>query len=125
MITTTQFRKDLKKIMPGYKWTVHRSLGESKPICLAAPGIQTAGVNRISTLQVIVREKQIGRLKEVMLEYDSRSSGFGKRAPWLSSCIERTLAKSLRGLQEDYEIRGENYLRHAADLQMARAKKDK
>ena len=122
MITTTQFRKDLKKIMPGYKWTVH---WPEKPTCLVATGIQTAGLNRISTLQVTVREKKIGKLKEGMIEYDCRSSGFGKMAPWLSSCSERTLAKSLRCLQEDYEIRGENYLKHASDLQGARAKKEK
>ena len=34
MITTTQFRKELKKIMPGYKWTVHQAHDKLGGKCL-------------------------------------------------------------------------------------------
>jgi hypothetical protein len=116
MITATQFRKDLKKIMPGYKWTVHRpsSLYSDKIMVLVATGIRTSGMNRMSTLEVTAREKN-GEI-----EYDSRSSGFGKNAPWLSSCRGETLAQSLRGLQDEYEYQSSNYAGHAYDLKRGR-----
>jgi hypothetical protein len=118
MITSTQFRKQLKQIMPGYKWTVHRSTVSNiyKQTYLAATGIQSKGLNRMSTLQVTVREKNN------QIEYNSRSAGFGRSAPWLASWEGATLAQSLRGLQELYEVRGNRYLQHSADLEGARAK---
>ncbi len=47
--TTTDFRKELLAIMPGYKWTVHKTISGQK---LEATGIQTSGFNRLSTLSV-------------------------------------------------------------------------
>lgn len=122
MIKASQFRKDLTRIMPGYKWTVHRSaiygfaLNE-KPIHLTATGTQSSGFNRMSTLEITVRKKS-GKY-----EYTSKSSGFGKNSQWLLEYSGKTLAQSLRGLQDDYEITGNDYLRHAADLQGARQSK--
>uniref|UniRef100_A0A6M3KXF0 Uncharacterized protein n=1 Tax=viral metagenome TaxID=1070528 RepID=A0A6M3KXF0_9ZZZZ len=121
VIETKQFRKELIKIMPGYKWTVHRPTVygldlDKKPTCLTATGIQVAGLNRMSTVEVTAQEKN-GRVV-----YNSKSSGFGRNAPWLSSHEGTTLAQSFRRLQEHYEIKGNNYLRHAADLEGARAK---
>lgn len=115
MITSTKFRKELVKIMPGYKWTIHRPYTKDSKF-LIATGIQTAGLNRVSTLEVTVKD-QDGKLY-----YTSRSSGCGKNSQWLSSNEGSTLARSLRGLQDHYEIHGNNYLRHAADLQGARVK---
>ena len=119
MIKSSEFRKKLIKIMPGYKWTVHRPMyrinTDEKVLMLTATGIQVAGKNRTSTLEVSVSYRDGEYI------YNSKSSGFGKNAPWLSKQEGPTLAQSLRNLQEDYEITRNNNLRHAADLQGARA----
>ena len=115
MITATQFRKELKKIMPGYKWTIHRLYGNSK---LTATGIQTSGLNRLSTLEVAVFKTAKGEIG-----YKSKSSCTRKNAAWLSEQEGQTLVQSLRNLQNHYKCVGGNYLRHAADLQGARTNK--
>jgi len=109
---STKFRKELIKIMPGYKWTVHRERCKDSKY-LAATGIQTAGFNRMSTLEVIVRWRD-------RLEYEVKSSGFGLNTPWLSDYTDVTLARALRGLQEHYGIMADNYSRHASDLEGGR-----
>jgi len=117
MITSTQFRKELIKIMPNYKWTVHRALTDP-PKHLTATGTQSSGFNRMSTLDIIVKDDGDDRL-----EYESRSSGFGKNIPWLLSCKDSTLTRSLRGLQDDLEWRGRDYLCQAGNLQKGRKQK--
>jgi hypothetical protein len=119
MINQTKFRTELKKIMPGYKWTIHRpnvyDLDSEKNINYScATGIKTAGFNRLSTLEVTVIKKN------KRIEYEVKSSGFGKNAPWLASREGNTLAQALRALQDHYEAVGNNYLHHAADLEGAR-----
>ena len=113
-MNSTDFRKELVKIMPGYDWTVHKS-GHPE-IYLEATGIQTSGFNRLSTLRVVRREK------DGVARYEVMSSGFSKRAPWLSTAQDGTLARALRSLQNHYENVGRNYLGHARDLQSARQK---
>lgn len=106
------FRKELEKIMPGYKWTVHRSLNPEH--YLDATGIQTSGFNRLSTLYVIRREK------DKAVKYEVKSSGYGTRSPWLYEFSDGTLARALRGLQKYYEDRASVYARHAYDLKIGR-----
>ena len=112
-MNSAKFREELKKIMPGYRWTIHRNMF-SKAKYLSATGIQTSGFNRLSTLQVIKR------VKELYCEYEVKSAGFGTNAPWLSEYTDTTLARSLRGLQDHYSRMADNYFRHAADLQHGR-----
>lgn len=114
-VNSNQFRKELIKIMPGYKWTVHRPISKSDRY-LSATGIQTSGFNRLSTLEVTMRKK------DDSVEYDVRSSGFGLKAPWLSEYQAPTLARALRGLQNHYETVASNYASHAADLRAGRRK---
>ena len=73
---SAEFRKELIKIMPGYKWTVHRPHTLIKRF-LSATGIKTSGFNRVSTLNIIRREK------DDYAEYEIKSAGFGKNASWL------------------------------------------
>lgn len=109
------FRKELIKIMPGYKWTVHRrSFGVNY---LDATGIQSAGFNRLSTVYVVRREKDGG------VEYEVKSSGFGLNCPWLSKNKDATLARALRGLQDHYEERAQTYSSHASALRDGRKQK--
>ena len=116
-MNSTEFRKELIKIMPGYTWTVHRSNIYTKTYnTLTATGIQTAGFNRLSTARIVCWEKdgEIG--------YEVKSAGFGKSAPWLSEYTDRTLARALRGLQDHYEAMAQKYNNHAYDLERARKK---
>ncbi len=110
------FRKELVKIMPGYKWTVHRPSVTPFSKLLSATGIQSSGFNRLSTLSVVRREK------DGEVYYDVKSAGFGLRAPWLSEFTDGTLARALRELQNHYEGLAMNYSGHASDLKFARTK---
>ena len=113
---SNDFRKELIKIMPGYKWTVHRkTYSEQKH--MSATGIQTSGFNRLSTLKVVRREK------DESVKYEVKSSGFGLNSPWLSDYTDVTLARALRGLQNYYEAMASRYSNHASCLQGARKPK--
>lgn len=115
-MNSTEFRVELVKIMPGYDWTVHKPLSKDATY-FCATGIQTSGFNRLSTLEVMRRDKS------GVVEYEVKSSGFGKRSPWLSTSKDGTLARALRNLQSHYEAVGRNYLGHAQDLQNGRPRK--
>jgi hypothetical protein len=120
-MNSKEFKKELKNIMPGYKWTIHRPGPYLKGFgseYIGATGIQTAGYNRMSTLQVI-KYKTDGGLK-----YEVKSSGFGKNDPWLSENTDTTLARALRGLQDHYERTASNYRYHALAIENGRKKKD-
>lgn len=113
MSPTRKFREELIKIMPGYKWTVHREFMQDNEY-IRATGIQSAGFNRMSTLEVVRREED-GRVS-----YEARSSGYGLHARWLSENSDATLASALRGLQNHYEDRARSYRSHADALALGR-----
>lgn len=113
-----EFRKELVKIMPGYKWTVHRPYFAGQTY-LSATGIQTSGYNRLSTLVIVRREK------DEIIEYEAKSSGYGLKSPWLSEYTDSTLARALRGLQDHYEYMAREYSSHAGAIKYARAKYNK
>lgn len=106
-----EFRKELNKIMPGYKWTVHKSSSETT---LYATGSQSRGFNRLSTL-CVERSDRNG-----VVSYSAKSAGFGLRARWLSNYQGKTLAQALRGLQNHYENVSQNYRTHAEALERGR-----
>ena len=116
-MNSNDFREQLIKIMPGYTWTVHRRC-TGVATHLSATGIQSSGFNRLSTLQVVKREKD-----SLFYEYEVKSAGFGGRAPWLSTYTDVTLARALRGLQNHYENRARVYSGHASALKYARLNK--
>ncbi len=115
-MNSTEFRKQLIKIMPGYTWTVHRALAKST--YLQATGIQSSGFNRLSTLHVMRSER------DSTVQYEVESSGFGRNSPWLSSKVDGTLARALRGLQDYYEGRAAIYAGHAGALRTGRKEKE-
>lgn len=110
---TKDFRKELDKVMPGYKWTIHKS---STPEFMAATGTISSGFNRLSTLRV--ERQETGRI----IIYEAKSSGYGVKAKWLHTAYGATLAQALRELQSHYEYMAATYSRHARDLQNARKK---
>ena len=111
-MNTKEFRAELVKIMPGYKWTVRRPSDNSGKY-LEAIGTISAGFNRISTLFVTRREDAYDK-------YSVKSSGYGLRSPWLSEYSSVTLAQALRGLQNHYEYMANEYRSHAEYLESAR-----
>ena len=117
-MSRTKFRQELKKIMPFYKWTVHRAepFDEEKTF-MEATGIVSSGMNRISTLY-IRRDKE----KKEERAYTAKSAGFGLKTPWLSEYTAATLAQALRGLQVHYEYMAQEYRAHAESLQSGRGK---
>lgn len=117
-MNTSEFRKELTKIMPGYNWTVHTpdkhfaaATGRER---LKATGIQSSGFNRLSTLEVSRFEKN----GEVT--YEAQSAGHGTKAPWMHTNRDGTLARVLRGLQDHYETTANTYHGLAAALQRGR-----
>ena len=107
-----EFRAELEKIMPGYKWTVHQSRSVGY---LCATGTQSSGFNRLSTLQVGRTEHGDG-----VVCYEAKSAGYGLKARWLHCHSDKTLARALRGLQDYYECMANEYRSHASYLEGAR-----
>jgi len=120
-MTPIEFRKELLKIMPGYKWTVHKNKYIEPELYLCATGIQFSGFNRISTLQV---ERRIRKsdIYEDMVFYEVKSAGFGAKSLWLSSAENVTLARALRDLQNHYQNMASKYSAHESALQFGRNK---
>lgn len=114
-MTPNEFREALKKIMPGYDWTVHKT--PKGFTYLSATGIQSSGFNRLSTLAVIRREK------DGVVSFEAKSAGHGTRAKWLHTNTDGTLARALRGLQDHYEYTANTYRGHAAALKTGRQPK--
>nr|DAM62882.1 MAG TPA: hypothetical protein [Caudoviricetes sp.] len=110
--TPADFRKDLVRIMPGYKWTVHKSDDEN---LLEATGIQSSGFNRLSTLSVVRLDRGPG-----IIIYTAKSAGYGCRAKWLHCNTDITLASALRGLQNFYEAQACLFRKHASSLEQGR-----
>ncbi len=110
--TTDNFRAELVKIMPGYKWTVHRASKDA--VRLVATGIQSSGFNRLSTLRVM------RSIERGFPWYTAKSAGYGTRATFCGENSDVSLAKALRGLQEHYERMANTYRGHAARLQAGR-----
>lgn len=112
MSAAAEFRAKLTKLMPGYDWTVHKAAkGATK---LIATGTQSSGLNRTSTLEVTWSAREDGDW------YDARSAGFGRRAPWLHKNGDITLARCLRGLQDQYRHSAATYAAHERALQNGR-----
>ena len=121
-MNSKEFRAELEKIMPGYSWTVQRSIAgrlpkaltEGLPQVLSATGIQSSGFNRLSTLKV-VRTDLDGRVT-----YSAKSAGYGSKACWLHEHKDGTLARALRGLQEHYRRNAVIYCSHERALKAGR-----
>jgi hypothetical protein len=109
---TAAFRSQLKKLMPGYDWTIHKALEGTR--ILTATGTQSSGFNRLSTLEVVCRIEAHGEWFTV------RSAGYGRRAPWLAQVSDATLARALRGLQDHYRREAARYQGHEEALAKGR-----
>lgn len=110
-MNTNEFRAELTKIMPGYKWTVarpERVYGE--PLTspgfqyMEARGIQSAGFNRMSTLEVTRNESV-----EPDVIYEVKLFGSGMRGPSRASGNAATLARALRYAQMHCEAMAGEY----------------
>lgn len=113
-MNTKDFRAELLKIMPGYDWTVQRPVST---VGLRATGKQSNGFNRTSTL--VVERFEVG----ASVEYRVKSAGFGAKARWLGYHTDTTLARALRGLQQQYLSVSNEYRAAAAAMEKGRGKK--
>lgn len=111
-MNSTEFRKQVVKIMPGYSWTVHRADEPDKYI--SATGIQSSGFNRLSTVKVQRWEK------DGVADYKVSYAGNGANAQWLAEMKGATLARAFRHMQEYFEAMARTYTGAANDLQGAR-----
>jgi len=96
------FRKELMKVMPGLKWTIHRTRYDDGII--EASAFKSSGSNRLFTLSVTRQSREDGSVL-----YIARSSGRGTWAKWLHSHTAKTAAQALRGLQTHYEREAAKY----------------
>ena len=118
-MNTTEFRKEIVKIMPGYKWTVAKPCRLKTDAArgfshITATGVQSAGFNRVSTL-LIVRHEEDGTI-----EYEAKIAGYGTRGPWAETEKGETLARALRYLQERCSVMMATY--NACVLAMMRGR---
>lgn len=114
-MSPADFRKELAKVMPGYKWTIHQSHCPESYLC--ATGIQSSGFNRLSTLHVERRDNYGAGGKP---RYEAKSAGYGRKAPWLHVAVGLTLAQALRSLQDHYEAVACQHGCHASAMQVGR-----
>jgi len=108
METPNQFRDALKKLMPGFAWTVHKQLDPDAP--MVATGTQVSGSNRTATVRVSLRAGW----------FTVKSAGYGAKSPWGGEASGQTLAQAFRSLQTHYERSAQSYTALAATLQHAR-----
>jgi len=89
--TSDDFRKELTKLLPGYKWTVHRTISTR---VMSATGIQSSGFNRLSTIEVMRRHEAPW--------YEVAGYGYGAKSGVMGRSAGSTLARAIRGLQDFY-----------------------
>lgn len=112
MSNNKELREKLTSLLPGYKWTVHKSEpGDWQE----ATGIQSAGFNRLSTIGVTVKES--GQW------YEMKVAGHGTHAKWSAAGCGKTLAKAARMMQEALEWKANFYAGLASMVRAARAQK--
>ncbi|WPM83106.1 hypothetical protein R5W60_21670 (plasmid) [Brucella pseudintermedia] len=111
--TYADFRKELVRVMPGYKWTVHRF--KNQPNRLEATGTLSSGFNRLSTISV---ERIIDITGNPF--YEVLYAGYGAKAGWYGSQIDKTLARAMRGLQDQFERKAHAYASYATTIESGR-----
>jgi len=110
------FRKELMKVMPGLKWTVHKNPYKDCEF-IQASAFHSSGSNRLFTIAVTRRQKKNG-----IVVYEAMSSGYGTRAKWLHTSQGLTAARALRNLQTHYQREAAQYRSQTAYLEEARSR---
>jgi hypothetical protein len=114
-MNSAEFRKELEKAMPGYRWSVHKS---SNPQGFqSATAIMSSGFNRLSTFKVIRTEK------DGVVWYEVMSAGYGTKSPWAGKAGNLTLARALRDLQKHYEWQANHFRLLASQMEAGRKQK--
>lgn len=109
---SADFRKWLRKVLPGYNWTVHKSKFPDLQTAIHATGVQTSGFNRTSTIEVVMKKQ--GQWFEAYI------SGYGKHSTVLGEGFGRTVAQAFRALQSNLETKAQIYAVQAGTVQAAR-----
>ncbi len=112
-MNSADFRKELLAVMPGYKWTIHKSSNPTR--YLAATGTKSSGYNRLSTLH-IVRSENDGTAR-----YEAKLAGYGTKSPIECDTCGGTLKRALRRLQSSCEQKERHFGHLANQIQTARS----
>lgn len=113
--TREQFRKDLQRTMPGFKWTVHKpsslliwdeaaklhanaTLAEVDALHMDATGTKSAGMNRIATLDATYRASD-------GYPFNVAVFGHGCRAPKIMDGSGKTLPQAFRDARNKCEAK--------------------
>ena len=107
-----KFREALVKIMPGCKWTIHRS--RKGDLTILATAKETSGFNRLSTLEVSYSSRNQSDWFEV------KYFGNGTRGHLLDKNGDVTLARAVRGLQDRFQRKAAIYSCAAGRISEAR-----
>jgi hypothetical protein len=108
-----EFRAELEKLLPGYRWTVHQDK-PYRPDVMEATGTVSSGSNRLSTIGVERSVRGAGPW------YTVRSAGYGRSGPWDGEYRDASLASAVRGLQDHYEAMRDKYSRLAQSIECGR-----
>lgn len=109
-LSNADFRKELKNILPCYRWTIH--LTNSARV-ISATGIKSSGFNRLSTIEVLRRNEGPW--------YEVAGYGHGTQGKVMGRSCGASLAKAIRGLQDHYASMTGKY--DSLERQMAEARK--
>lgn len=110
-----EFREDLRKLMPGYKWVVHKA--GKRAVILIATGTRSSGSNRLCTVKV-----QMTNRDNAPAWYQVWSAPYGTKTPWAGEGYGTTMARAFRSLQDHYVRRAAKYNSLANSLQAGRSK---
>lgn len=110
-MSSTDFRAELMKVMPGLDWNVHDQISDT---CLLATGIKSRGYDRM--FQMSVQKTGSGN----KVEYEVWSSGYATHTNCLHPNRDTTLESAVRGLQNHYKIKENEYRSHADAIHRAR-----
>ncbi len=122
-LNRNDFRAELKKVLPGYKWIVHQAyLDATKDppvrVAIRATGTFSKGMNRMSTVKV----KKYRRKEDGRISYSIKSAGFGVYAQFHTAWECSTLKQAVQYLQEYYKQRKQLYAGLEWDIENGRKK---
>lgn len=116
--TDADFRAELKKLLPGYKWTVTKSTYNSTKF---ATGTLSAGFNRLSTLDALRGVSTINGC--AWYEIDAR--GYGTRSEKTARGVGNSLAQAVRMMQDELWTKARKYQALHDQVEQARKHADK
>lgn len=123
--TRAEFKADLERVMPGFKWTVHKpssllrwdeptkmhvkvTLAEKDAHRMTATGTKSSGFNRVATIEATY-------LANILRPFEVVVFGYGCRGPKIMAGVGKTVPQAFRDAQSKCEERAQ-FFGHGASL---------